>query len=872
METADGCSYDALVDALYFLRSLCECLLDADPVFLHSPTSDFDKFLSILLPLQAVDRVAVMKYWTAWPMARWLRNDVPERPKALVEAPGCDFPIAGRGRRHFRNLLASRTTEVRPGQVFLAILQGVKRGCAPVREEFEILSCQKHKKALTQTIPTDGIEVFEEKFDQCWDSPAIMALGSKRREAKLTQLSTSGRMALKNPSFHATIERKRSGGGRAANIFSTLQRELLGNEPYHWGKHLEEQYQFHTWFDCNVLLDMYELKGKVVARYGVPLPTYGQAKKMAMESIRKDPTGISPSDEVGWQRMEILLGCKLARPTTPEQDLKQRVRDHGLTEQMQDSGFFDADDFDEFRSNLHAEVALCLEPLKCRVITKGESLPYWLAQTYQKSMWRALQDCPCFALTGQTVDGSHLQGVEDRTRNLDLSFDKWVSGDYSAATDGLSAGINQLCMKSLLAAANAPDDERRLCQMVLGNHKIKYPDRLRAEGDGLEPFTMQNGQLMGSILSFPVLCVINLAAYWLALEEYTGRTFRKEELPCLINGDDILFKSNDDFYLVWQKWIKRAGFSMSVGKNYISPNFITVNSESWLQVNGTFKKLNWLNAGLLMQEAEGPMKIPLRAETAERPLIPKLQWVLDNCVNKERTFNRLKHYWRKSISIWTRKGYYNLCAPVNYGGCGLRLPEELRHLVKFTTIQQKLAGAAHSEQKELVGCFTRECPTSRYARIAVNDLSVKEEIRQTRNGYLVLRPVLEPVRANERRFQDPESSERVAAALLNCQTITSGEQPTFAIKEISQRRINQAHVKNELIKRPFDELIEFRQSTQGPTDDVPLSLCEIKRTEMATEQISDPHLETRELFVDAVQLMASRLRLAGSGGHLDYTC
>jgi hypothetical protein len=102
---------------------------------------------------------------------------------------------------------------------------------------------------------------------------------------------------------------------------------------------------------------------------------------------------------------------------------------------------------------------------------------------------------------------------------------------------------------------------------------------------------MKNGQLMGSILSFPVLCAINLASYWCALEEYTGCTYKKEELPCLINGDDILFKSNDAFYTVWQKWITKAGFTLSVGKNYISPHFITVNSESWLHVRGHFKKL-----------------------------------------------------------------------------------------------------------------------------------------------------------------------------------------------------------------------------------------------------------------------------------------
>jgi hypothetical protein len=104
------------------------------------------------------------------------------------------------------------------------------------------------------------------------------------------------------------------------------------------------------------------------------------------------------------------------------------------------------------------------------------------------------------------------------------------------------------------------------------------------------------------------------------------------------------------------------------------------------------------------------------------------------------------------------------------------------------------------------------------------------------------------VRESERRFHDPACSQRVATSLLNCQSTTVGEQPTYEIKEISQRKINKAHDINEVIRKPFEEFSEFRQSTQGPTDDVPLprdmrSYFEVKRTEMATEQFSDPQPE-----------------------------
>lgn len=820
--------YDALVDALYFLRSLCESLLDADPVFLRTKTSDYEKFLSCLLRLSAADRIAVMKYWTAWPQAKWLRNDVPERPAALLDAPkSFGFPLRGLGLRHFRNLLESRTSEVRPGQVFLSILQGVKRGCAPVNQDFEIIACRKHKKALTQTIPADGIEAFESKFDAIWNDPAILALRKdpESLKRKRINLKCSGleetdtpTKRLKNPSFHASIESKRSDGGRAANIQGEIEKYWYGHRLDDYRAHnCGDHFNFHFGGDdSHYLLDMYEDHGKVILRRGVPLPSYSQAIRLARLSMRPDP------DEPTHQEVLASLNA-----------IKLLVCDDGLPDPEPE------EIIDEYRLHLRAQVELCLEPLKCRVITKGESFPYWVAQTYQKAMWQSLQHCPCFALTGQTVDASHLQGLELQTKRLGLDFGKWVSGDYSAATDGLSAAINQLCVKSLLNSAHATEAEKQICSAVLGNHEITYPKRLVDADQDLGKFEMKNGQLMGSILSFPVLCAINLASYWCALEEYTSCTYKKEELPCLINGDDILFKSNDAFYTVWQKWITKAGFTLSVGKNYISPHFITVNSESWLHVRGHFKKLKWLNCGLLLQEAQGPKQIPLRAETAERPLVPKLQWVLDNCVNTERTYNRIKHHWRRSIAIWTRQGYYNLCAPVSLGGCGLVLPHELRDSVCFTKIQQQIAGAAHLSMKKKVGSFSRECPSSGYERIATIDNSPKDEIRSRKGGYLVLRGRTEPVRECERRFQDPACSQRVATSLLNCQSTTTGDQPIFEIKEISQRKINKAHDINEVIHKPFDEYLEFRQSTKGPTDDVPLPRSGVKRTEMATEH-SDP--------------------------------
>jgi hypothetical protein len=86
------------------------------------------------------------------------------------------------------------------------------------------------------------------------------------------------------------------------------------------------------------------------------------------------------------------------------------------------------------------------------------------------------------------------------------------------------------------------------------------------------------GQLMGSPLSFPLLCAINFICYWLSIEEYTGAIIKLEECPVRVNGDDIIFRSNTEHYAIWKRYISEVGFTLSLGKNYIHSTILTINS------------------------------------------------------------------------------------------------------------------------------------------------------------------------------------------------------------------------------------------------------------------------------------------------------
>ena len=203
----------------------------------------------------------------------------------------------------------------------------------------------------------------------------------------------------------------------------------------------------------------------------------------------------------------------------------------------------------------------------------------------QKDSWRTLVGKEEFSLIGEPLSEHHLIAIDQGTRDLltavglrDVEFLLWVSGDYSAATDGLSLAISQLAMEEYLKARGISpgDDLWTIATKVLGAHIIDYgkedPGLTEEEREKLPAsYLMQNGQLMGSPLSFPVLCAINFVVYKTALRRFVttkGGDWSKAEklsLPVRVNGDDILFKCNHEFYHeFWKPAISPRAASDSV--------------------------------------------------------------------------------------------------------------------------------------------------------------------------------------------------------------------------------------------------------------------------------------------------------------------
>jgi hypothetical protein len=206
------------------------------------------------------------------------------------------------------------------------------------------------------------------------------------------------------------------------------------------------------------------------------------------------------------------------------------------------------------------------EPLKVRVITAGKGDTFCL-KPLQRAMWLALGDFPQFCLTHGT---NRLDSAIERIYENSDPGDVWISGDYSAATDSFSIEGSKALLEGILESINH-EPTRRWAMKEISPHLLVYP-----KDTGLNPVLQKSGQLMGSLLSFPLLCLLNDCT-----AEFSG----VDPSKYLINGDDILMRAQPDIYPKWKKEVHSFGLDLSAGKNYIHSKFGTVNSQ--LIVEGT---------------------------------------------------------------------------------------------------------------------------------------------------------------------------------------------------------------------------------------------------------------------------------------------
>ncbi|APG77110.1 RNA-dependent RNA polymerase [Changjiang narna-like virus 1] len=233
---------------------------------------------------------------------------------------------------------------------------------------------------------------------------------------------------------------------------------------------------------------------------------------------------------------------------------------------------------------VNAHVVPLIEPFKVRTITKGQAEIYHLARRWQKIIHSRMRQHPNFKLIGQPCNGAFISQIFGNSKLFNYYGDKngfFVSGDYESATDLLNPALSEFAQEQISIRLGIPLEDQYVLKQCLTGHRLRY------EKEG-QLFEQTWGQLMGSPTSFPVLCLVNMAATLLSYNRAYKSSFRLSDLPTCVNGDDVLFWARDGaHYEIWKQITGECGLKFSLGKNYTSRHVCVINSELYRFVKDT---------------------------------------------------------------------------------------------------------------------------------------------------------------------------------------------------------------------------------------------------------------------------------------------
>jgi hypothetical protein len=363
------------------------------------------------------------------------------------------------------------------------------------------------------------------------------------------------------------------------------------------------------------------------------------------------------------------------------------------------------------------------EPGKFRVISKGDGHLGSILQPIQGVMldcWKHREESTMLRddLTEK------VQSMYDNTAMLgeDRMF---CSIDYEAATD--------LIKKSATILALAGLEENKFYQyalLSLGEGIARYPpvyETFEVVVDGKkeerkrkvqEAFQCESldGQPMGHVLSFPLLCTINLAVYRMAVRRWArepGKTARIHMIKVMldnviVNGDDLLCVCREDFYPYFMSTCKEVGFKVSVGKQYLSRTGAMINSQLFQLVGKRVVRRGYLNLnivkGVSVKKTTDMEATPTQISRDCNKMIELCPWT--KCV--------IPAVMKRWGPDWFGKQFQpNWYLPVHLGGCGFD--------IKYAPSTWKIT----KSQRFIAACYINDPSLQLYRRKGVDVPTLK---------------------------------------------------------------------------------------------------------------------------------------------------
>lgn len=170
----------------------------------------------------------------------------------------------------------------------------------------------------------------------------------------------------------------------------------------------------------------------------------------------------------------------------------------------------------------------------------------------------------------------------------------FVSGDYESASDNLNIHLSEHIL-GCLARTSLHIPPWVFKQGLLA---------LRAQFDGGRE--QARGQLMGSLLSFPLLCITNYIALKFSI---------RRKIPVKINGDDIVFRCRPEEHHRWLRTVELFGLRLSIGKTLVAKSVFSLNSTFLKATSKMPTQLPFFRSSCIFGKAETCHAIPGRLES-----------------------------------------------------------------------------------------------------------------------------------------------------------------------------------------------------------------------------------------------------------------
>nr|WAK77794.1 MAG: hypothetical protein [Botourmiaviridae sp.] len=147
--------------------------------------------------------------------------------------------------------------------------------------------------------------------------------------------------------------------------------------------------------------------------------------------------------------------------------------------------------------------------------------------------------------------------------------EQFVSGDYSSATNELHQDAVKTVVSAICDSPAVLPDEKRVLWSSFQRLRVKT---------GVDVWDVNRGSMMGNLVSFPILCLINKACYDITCDIIHGPlSGRKGKF----NGDDCLFNGSKQFYDTWNTVTSTFGLKVNHEKTGVSDRWLELNSKSY---------------------------------------------------------------------------------------------------------------------------------------------------------------------------------------------------------------------------------------------------------------------------------------------------